>query len=126
MIKKEGRYIIIFEVLTICNIYAPNKDDPAFFEAVFKEMLSFRCDEIIFGGDFNLVLDTLKDKRGGVTFEVFKSAEILPRQFRFNGHIKRLKSGGKRYTWIQNQPEVHCRLDFFFCKRKDCGKGFQS
>ena len=66
---KEGRCIIIdLEVgeltLTICNIYAPNKDDPAFFEVVFKEMLSFRCDEIIFGGDLNLVLDILKDKRG--------------------------------------------------------------
>ena len=47
---KEGRCIIIdLEVgeltLTICNIYDPNKDDPSFFEAVCKEILSFRCDE---------------------------------------------------------------------------------
>ena len=28
-------------------------------------MLSFKCDEIIIGGDFNLVLDVLKDKTGG-------------------------------------------------------------
>ena len=53
---KEGRCIIIIDLevgeltLTICNIYAPNKDDPAFFEAVCNEMLSFRCDEIILGG----------------------------------------------------------------------------
>ena len=37
MCDKEGRYIIIdLEVgeliLTICNIYAPNKDDPFFFQ----------------------------------------------------------------------------------------------
>ena len=28
-------------------------------------MLSFKCDEIILSGDFNLVLDILKDKKGG-------------------------------------------------------------
>jgi len=67
---KEGRYIIIDLVvgeltLTICNIYAPNKDDPAFFQNVSEQMTSFKCEEIIFGGDFNLVLDVLEDKKGG-------------------------------------------------------------
>ena len=66
---KEGRYIIIdLEVgeltLTICNIYSLNKDYPSFFEAIFKEILSFRCDEIIFGSDFNLVWTFQKTKRG--------------------------------------------------------------
>ena len=37
MCGKEGRYIVVdLEVgeliLTICNIYAPNKDDPIFFQ----------------------------------------------------------------------------------------------
>ena len=67
---KEGRYIIVdLEVgeltLTLCNIYAPNTDDPAFFKNVSEQMLSFKCDEIIIGGDFNLVLDVSKDKAGG-------------------------------------------------------------
>ena len=40
---KEGRYIIIdLEVgeliLTICNIYAPNKDDPIFFQNIREQM----------------------------------------------------------------------------------------
>ena len=67
---KEGRYIIVdLEVgeltLTLCNIYAPNTNDPAFFKNVSEQMLSFKCDEIIIGGDFNLVLDVSKDKAGG-------------------------------------------------------------
>ena len=67
---KKGRYIIVdLEVgeltLTICNIYAPNIDDTVFFKTVSEQMLSFKCDEIILGGDFNLVLDILKDKKGG-------------------------------------------------------------
>ena len=56
---KEGRYIIIDLVvgeltLTICNIYAPNKDDPAFFQNVSEQMTSFNCEEIIFGGILTL------------------------------------------------------------------------
>ena len=67
---KEGRYIIVdLEVgeltLTLCNMYAPNTDDPDFFTNVSEQMLSFKCDEIIIGGDFNLVLDVLRDKTGG-------------------------------------------------------------
>jgi len=63
---KEGRYIILdLEVgeliLTICNIYTPNKDDPFFFQNVSEQMLMFRCEEIILGGDFNLVMDVTMD-----------------------------------------------------------------
>jgi len=46
---KEGRYIIIdLEVgELICNIYAPNRDDPIFFQNVREQMIMFRCEEII-------------------------------------------------------------------------------
>ena len=127
---KEGRCIIIdLEVgeltLTICNIYAPNKDDPAFFEAVFKEMLSFRCDEIIFGGDFNLVLDILKDKRGGVPTTHSNSLKVL-KSFQDNLDLtdiwRDLNPEEKRYTWRQNKPEVHCRLDFFLVSVSIAGR----
>ena len=65
----EGRYIIMDLdvgelILTICNIYAPNKDDPIFFQNVREQMIMFRCEEIILGGDFNLVMDVKKDKKG--------------------------------------------------------------
>ena len=65
----KGRFIIVdikteSRTLTLANIYAPNKDDPFFFENVFKHFLTFECEEIIFG-DFNLVLDVQKDQKGG-------------------------------------------------------------
>jgi len=67
---KEGRYIIIdLEVgeliLTVCIIYAPKKENPIFFQNVREQMIMFRCEEIILGGDFNLVMEVTKDKRGG-------------------------------------------------------------
>ena len=67
---KEGRYIITdLEVgaliLTICNIYTPNKDDPIFFQNIREQMIMFRCEEIILGGEFNLVMDVTKEKNDG-------------------------------------------------------------
>jgi len=98
---KEGRYIIIDLVvgeltLTICNIYAPNKDDPAFFQNVSEQMTSFECEEIIFGGDFNLVLDVLKDKKGGKMVQNFQNNLDLTDIWRD------LNPEERRYTWRQN------------------------
>ena len=45
-------------VLTLVNIYAPNKDNPTFFQNLLDHLLSFECEEIYMGGDFyNLVMD---------------------------------------------------------------------
>ena len=65
----RGRFVIIDfllndSVLTIANIYAPNKDDPHFFENFRDHLLDFQDQEIVLGGDFNLVLDPTKDKKG--------------------------------------------------------------
>ena len=66
----KGRFVIVdikteSKTLTLANIYAPNNDDPFFFENVFKHLLTFECEEIILGGDFKLVLVVQKDKKGG-------------------------------------------------------------
>ena len=66
----NGRYIICdIEIdqkcITLATLYAPNKDDPGFFETRLAHLLDFECDDIILGGDFNLVLDVDADKKGG-------------------------------------------------------------
>ena len=67
----KGRFIICDltvngKQLTLTNIYAPNNDDSNFFTSVFNHLAYFKCNEIIIGGDFNLVLDVEKDKKGGL------------------------------------------------------------
>ena len=47
------------------NIYAPNKDDPVFSQTIRDQMTMFRCEEIVLVGDFNVVMDVKKDKKGG-------------------------------------------------------------
>ena len=51
--------------MTLANIYPPNEDNPAFFEDLFYRLSDFNCDDIVIGGDFNLVFDLEKDKKGG-------------------------------------------------------------
>ena len=53
------------KVLTLVNIYAPNNDNPTFFQNVLGHLFSFECEKIIMGGDFNLVMDVQRDKKGG-------------------------------------------------------------
>lgn len=63
--------LLIFDLTTndvnmaLANIYAPNEDNPAFFEDFFYRLSDFNCDDIVIGGDFNLVFDLEKDKKGG-------------------------------------------------------------
>ena len=61
----------------MANIYAPNEDDPNFFADVSYHLLDFKCDEIVIGGDFNLVLDVEKDKKGGLARTHKKSLEVV-------------------------------------------------
>ena len=55
------------KILTLVNIYAPNNDNATliFSQNLLDQILSFECEEIIMGGDFNLVMDVQKDKKGG-------------------------------------------------------------
>ena len=54
------------KLFTLANIYAPNEDCPTFFKQFFDHLHDFACEEIILGGDFNLVLDVKEDKKGGL------------------------------------------------------------
>ena len=62
------------KVITLQNIYAPNEDEPFFFFQNASEKLStFECEYIVIGGDFNLVQNIEKDKKGGNNTTHFKS-----------------------------------------------------
>ena len=63
--------------LVICNVYAPNKDDSNFFDTFFTEGNNFSKANLILGGDWNLVLNELLDKDGGLFYANRKSKERL-------------------------------------------------
>ena len=119
----EGRFLIWDLItngkqLTLANIYAPNEDDPNFFTSMFNHLLDFNCDDIIIGGDFNLVLDVEKDKKkGGISRTHKKSLEIINNFCESLDLVdawRVLNPELSGFTWRQRKPVVHCRLDFFF------------
>ena len=61
--------------MTLVNVHAPNEDNPAFFRNVHDRLCSFECDFVVFGGDFNIVCDVSKDKKGGVATTHSKSKD---------------------------------------------------
>ena len=64
---ENGRYVMVKVVndeMALCNIYAPNTDDPEFFVQFCETVESFDCADKIIGGDFNLALDTEMDRLG--------------------------------------------------------------
>lgn len=53
-------------MFTLVNLYAPNKDDPFFFQNVENQLLEFDCDNIVLGGDLNLIKNAELGKESGI------------------------------------------------------------
>ena len=120
-IDPAGRYIICDlvengKLVTLVNVYAPNEDDPNFFKTLAEHIEDFQKDEIVIGGDFNLVLDVEKDKKGGLPKTNNNARKVvceIAEQFDLVDAWRLLNPDTSRYTWRRKQPEVYCRLDFF-------------
>ena len=66
----EGRYIILDSEINgtryiLINIYASNDDDAQFKKNLIYKVDELQCENIIWGGDFNLVFNIELDKKGG-------------------------------------------------------------
>ena len=124
----EGRFIISDidtgdKIMTLVNVYAPNEDNPAFFRNVREKLCSFECVVVIFGGDFNLVCDVSKDKKGGVATTHLKSkdeVEAIREDFELADIWRVLNPEATRFTWRRENPEIQCRLDFFLISLSLC------
>lgn len=64
----EGRVICLQVLINgakviLCNIYAPNREDPNFVAKIIKILGDFEG-QIVLGGDFNQVPDQYLDRSG--------------------------------------------------------------
>ena len=46
---------------TLCNVYSPNNDDPDFFQLVGNQIAHTCCENVIWAGDFNLIINEKLD-----------------------------------------------------------------
>ena len=78
----NGRYIILHikisnQEFLLCNLYAPNKDEPQFFTELFEKFNDYRDIDTIMGGDFNIVQCVNTNKSGGRPSTNNKAQEVL-------------------------------------------------
>ena len=97
--------------ITLANIYAPNDDNPGFFEFLFEQLQTFKCEEMIIGGDYNLVLDINKDKKGGLAKTHQNSVKVIKdfvNELDLVDVWRAPNQEKRRYTWQRRNPGPGC------------------
>ncbi len=93
--------------LTLCNIYAPNSDEPEFFNDLTTLIDNIENVTRIIAGDFNLVMDLDIDKKGGRPVTNKKARDVLQTYMSDSNlvDIWRNQHPGERiFTWKRVKP----------------------
>ena len=97
-------------------MYAPNQDDPEFFESLMTQVEKFSPDYKIIAGDFNLAIDRVMDRRG--TCNNDRSALWLQHYFEGQEMVdswRHFKPSEPGYTCRKTRPTpTFSRLDYIF------------
>ena len=105
----------------IINQYAPNDDKTDFLQTLDTLINENDDKSFIIGGDFNTVMDTNIDKKGGNLSKNKNTREKLNEIVSSNdlSDLWRFLNPGKRgFTWHSNhKPPIYCRLDFFLVSK---------
>ena len=104
--------------LCIINVYSPNNDDISFLQTVFHDTLGRQTnDYVLFGGDWNAVMDDKIDKSGGAKkHSSQKSQKFLNEivtDYGLNDVYRLLRGNERLYTHFNRTSKTNSRLDFF-------------
>ena len=101
--------------LNLINIYAPNKDDPEFFNRLMPLLQNDRADFVMICGDYNLILDPVMDchnysninnpKARSKIIEMMGDFDLID-SFRYSNPNVR------RFSWRRKKPIKQARLDY--------------
>ena len=111
-VNEDGRAIIcdikIDEYkLTLCNLYAPNKDTPSFFLNIQTE-LAERCENKMIIGDFNLVMNVHKDRVGTMhnKDKSLKVINVLMEELLLSEVWHAKFPNDRRFSWYKARPKL--------------------
>ena len=119
-----GRYIICHidtdpdNKFALCNLYAPNKDTPSFFEEINHNLQQYSARKVLIG-DYNLVLNTQLDRhRSDVNNHksCSKLYEIMEQYYLVDVWRSR-NAKIKRFSWKRTQSFAGSRIDFALISR---------
>lgn len=112
----EWPYYILSRHITFLNIYAPNVDDPDFFQKVFNLIPDLSSTQLIIGGDFNTILDCLLDRHSTRPTNLSNASITL------NNIIKSLNlvdvwrlqhPTDKEFSFFSSVHKSYTRIDYF-------------
>lgn len=117
---KGGRYLIvqgtlINEKINMINIYAPNEDNPKFFENLFF-LISSLLGKIVIAGDFNCTMDPKMDRSTGVDSSHIQSRKILLQYIKglnLCDPWKRLNPSKLEFSCYSPRFNTFSRIDYF-------------
>lgn len=120
-IDEEGRFVILElemcqQKIVLATHYAPNLDDPTFFLTYFGAIEKMQNPNIIIGGDFNTVLDVIKDRAGTSDYNHDKALKIITTFMQENDlcDIWRVRNPDlTQYSWHRKNTKLFSRIDFF-------------
>ena len=116
-----GNYIFVTVTIMdreflIVSLYGPNRDDPEFYAELEERINDVGLENIIIGGDWNLVLDYTLDYYNYKHHNNIKAQEQVD-NLMINLDLldiwRELYPEMRRYTWRRNTPLQQSRLDFF-------------
>ena len=100
--------------VVLINVYGPNKDDKHFFLELEKVIKQFEQETLIMGGDFNTIIDNIKDKKNGRVDTNIKNRQHINTLIENYDFWRIFNSDSNHFTWHSNhKPPIFCRLDYF-------------
>ena len=103
---------LIIEWIFLVNLYGPNRDDPEFYAELEERINDVGFENIIIGGDWNLVLDYYNYKHHN-NIKAQEQVDNLMINLDLLDIWRELYPEMRRYTWRRNTPLQQSRLDCF-------------
>lgn len=132
----EGR-VIYLQVkingvqVTLCNIYAPNEENPDFFHKLNKLVGNDGGCPMIIGGDFNQVLDGALDKTtfSNIVPKDRMAIGLLMEDMGLTDIWRLVNPRDREYTFYSHKHKSQSRIDYFLISKElvnnvtDCSIG---
>ena len=125
----SGNYLMVhintmkLDILLI-NLYGPNRDDPHFYVTLNNKINQLKIPNLIIAGDWNLVLDPVKDydnyKKTDHNVKAREKVDELIEDYCLVDIWRELNPEMRRFTWRRVNPLQQSRLDFFLMSENIC------
>jgi exonuclease III len=117
----NGNYLIAVintmeKNIVLLNLYGPNNDDPQFYITLQQKLESMGYNDIIIGGDWNLVMNPALDYHN---YKHNNNTQAQEQVAELSGELdlidvwREINPETLRYTWRRHNQRQQARLDFF-------------